>query len=99
MAGYFWASIAMIAATRFGKNWIVDTEGATGKAVFPRLVGWSDDDVIDVTDFMSTETVTGYGNIIRIPAHADFPGGLGLGSGSRRRVNPFKFGICKPLAG
>ena len=70
VAGYFWASIAMIAAARFGKNWIVDTEGATQK-VFPRLVGWSDDDVIDVTDFMSTETVTGYGNIIRIPAHAD----------------------------
>ena len=75
VAGYFWASDAMIAASRLGKNWIFDTEGAE-RRVIPKLGGWSADDTIDAADLASADTVLSYSNFILIPFFAPSAGYL-----------------------
>ncbi len=70
--GYYWPSKTTIAAARLGKNWIVDTEGAT-RPVVPKLGGWSADDTIDAADLGSPGTVLSYSNFILVP---DYPAPL-----------------------
>ena len=70
VVGYQWVSTLLISADFMGIPWVFRTDGALFSPS-PRLVGWSDDETIDATDFASSETVTGYGNLITTPQHAD----------------------------
>ena len=70
VAGYHWVSTLVIAAAFLGIPWVFRTDGARFSPT-PRLVGWSDNETIDAADFASSETVTGYGNLITTPQHAD----------------------------